>query len=112
MTPSKNVSNNSMTVDIVPTSFAFSAVYQFFKLGDLFGRESASLDETHHETLGRAAKEPVDQVRHGLFCDLGPAYGRPIEIRSVLELPFDLALTMQNVEHCLHRRIRKFTIKL
>src|SRR6185503_5804213 len=58
-------------------------------------------NQAHHQTLSRAAKQTIDNIAHVLASDLAPADNRLVEISAVFQVPFYLALAMQDVEHSL-----------
>src|SRR5262245_2288227 len=85
---------------------------KFLQARELCGRQMLGLHQAHYETLRRTAKQPINYVCNLFTDNLLTTNGWLIKIGAVLEVTFDLALLVQDIEHGLHGRVRQFAIQL
>jgi len=55
------------------------------------------LNQAHHQTLSRAAKQTIDDVANVLPRYIATAYHWRVKVRAVLQRPLYLAFAMQDV---------------
>src|ERR1044071_6370545 len=71
---------------------------KLFEAREFFRRQVTRLDQTHHETLRRAAEHAINQIADRVPDHLMATHSRTVEVRLILERALDLALTLQHVK--------------
>src|ERR1041384_691444 len=72
------------------------------------GRQVLFLQEVHHQSFSRTAKETIDEFAYCVPGEFRSTYSGRVDISFVLESPLNFLLAVENGEHRLHRGVSQF----
>src|SRR5215218_2725795 len=105
---SRNVSTRASSFIAV---FLSDLLHHLRQLGELLGGELAGLDQAQDQAFGGAVEHPLHEVADRLARRLDAAHRRLIEVGTRPQLPPDLPLAEQDVQHRLDGVVRELALR-